>query len=107
MTEESYPSTAVTNRDAARRWALPIALVAGALFIELAAAAVQLIDERGRLIGLRQSQAVQVQQAVKFREQLQTLGAETARLADAGDAAAKKIVETMKQQGVTLTTGEK
>lgn len=107
MTEDDYPSTAANHRDAARRWALPIVLVAGALFIELAAAAVQLIDERGRLIALRQTQAAQVQQAIKFREQLQSLGGETARLADSGDAAAKKIVETMQQQGVTLTVGDK
>jgi hypothetical protein len=106
VTEDSYPSRP-TGREAAQRWALPVALVAGALFIELVAATVQLIGERARLANLRETQAVQVQQAIKFREQLQSLGAETARLADTGDAAAKKIVDAMKQQGVTLTAGEK
>lgn len=86
---------------------MPVALVAGALFIALVAATIQLVGERSRLTGLSAAQTVQVQEAVKFREQLQSLGAETARLADGGDAAAKKIVETMKQQGVALTAGDK
>jgi hypothetical protein len=89
------------------RWALPIALAVAALFIELVVSTVQLVDEHHRLTSLHDTQSAQVQQAMKFREQLQSLGAETARLADGGDAAAKKIVDAMKQQGVTLTTGEK
>jgi hypothetical protein len=56
---------------------------------------------------LREAQAPQVQQAQKFREQLQALGSETAKLAEAGDAAAKKVVEAMHQQGITLKAGEK
>jgi hypothetical protein len=94
-------------RAAPERWALPIALVAAALFIELVTAAVQLVDEHRRLSGLVETQATQVQQAVKFRAQLQSLVAETARLAEGGDAAAKQIVDTMKQQGVTLKASDK
>jgi hypothetical protein len=88
-------------------WELPFAILAAALFVALAAASVQLVDERTRLADLRAAQAPQVQQAVKFRDQLQSLGAETARLADGGDAAAKQVVETMRQQGVTLKAGDK
>jgi hypothetical protein len=87
-------------------WGLPIGLAIGALVVALVAATVQLLGEHARLADLWKAQAAQMQQAVKFREQLQSLGAETARLADNGDAAAKKIVEAMKQQGVTLTAGE-
>ncbi|HTQ35308.1 MAG TPA: hypothetical protein VMI30_14165 [Stellaceae bacterium] len=86
-------------------WALPIALAVAAVFATLIAAMLQLVDQRVRLHNLWQAQAAQMQQAIKFREQLQSLSAETARLADNGDAAAKKIVETMKQRGVTLTIG--
>ena len=104
MNQEPYLSG---RRGGGERSALPIALIAGALFIELVAVTIQLVDEHARLRGLRETQAAQVREAVKFREQLQSLGVETARLADGGDAAAKKIVETMKQQGVTLTAGDK
>lgn len=96
-----------TPHGAPERWALPIALVAAALFIELVTATVQLVDEHSRLSSLVEAQAAQVQQAVKFRAQLQSLGAETARFAEGGDAAAKQIVEAMKQQGVTLKVSDK
>jgi hypothetical protein len=88
-------------------WEAPLAILAVALTVALAAATVQLVDERARLTELREAQAPQVQQAAKFRDQLQSLGAETARLANGGDAAAKQVVETMRQQGVTLKAGEK
>ena len=84
-----------------------LAILAAALFVALVAATVQLADERARLVDLREAQAAQVQQAQKFREQLQALGSETAKLAEAGDAAAKKVVEAMHQQGITLKAGEK
>jgi hypothetical protein len=84
---------------------LPLFLVAAALCVALAAETVQLVDERGRLADLRVAQAQQMQQAVKFREQLQALGSETARLADDGDAAAKHVVDTLQQQGITLKAG--
>jgi hypothetical protein len=100
MSEDPLPRHASPSE----RWAVPVLLVAGALFIELIAATVQLVGERGRLMDLRAAQVAQVQQANKFREQLQSLGGETARLAATGDVAAKKIVDAMKQQGVTLTT---
>lgn len=96
-----------TPRAAPGRWALPIVLVAAALFIELITTTVQLVDEHSRLSSLVETQAAQVQQAVNFRAQLQSLGAETARLAEGGDAAAKQIVDAMKQQGVTLKASDK
>ena len=105
MSDDPYaPTPGLAPAD---RWALPIALAAAALFIELVTGTIRLIDERHRLTSLRETQTAQVQQAIKFREQLQSLGAETARLADNGDASAKKIVDAMKQQGVALTAGEK
>jgi TolA-binding protein len=94
--------------DGARQsWELPLALVAAALVVGLAAATVQLLDERHRLAELRDVQTPQVQQSGKLRDQLQSLGAETARLADGGNAAAKQVVDIMRQQGVTLKVGDK
>jgi hypothetical protein len=86
---------------------LPLVILAAALFVALAVETVQLADERGRLVELREAQAPQMQEAVKFREQLEALGSETARLADGGDVSAKKIVDAMRQQGVTLKGADK
>jgi DNA anti-recombination protein RmuC len=102
--EYSHPDFAPQGGPVRRREAseLPLALLTAALFIGLVAMALQLAGERTRLIELRETQAPQVQQSKKFREQLQALGSETARLADDGDASARRIVEAMGQQGVTL-----
>lgn len=106
MTEDHYDLQATPQAPPRPlRWALPIGLAVAAVFATLIAVTLQLVDERARLRDLWQAQVAQMQQAVRFREQLQSLSAETARLADNGDAAAKKIVETMKQRGVTLTVG--
>lgn len=77
------------------------------MFIQLVTAAVQFVDEHSRLSSLVDTQAAQVQQAVKFREQLRSLDAETAQLAEGDDAAAKQIVDEMKQQEVTLKASDK
>jgi len=87
-------------------WQIPLFLVTAALCVALAAETVQLVDERSRLADLRAAQVQPMQQAVKFREQLQALGSETARLADDGDAAAKQVVEALRQLGITLKAGE-
>jgi hypothetical protein len=88
-------------------WELPLAILAAALAVALAAATVLLLDDRHRLAELRETQAPQIQQAAKLRDQLQSLGAETARLAESGNAAAKQVVDAMRQQGVTLKAGDK
>ena len=105
MTDDDFGLQAAPAASPPQPWALPIALAMSAVFATLIAVTLQLVDERARLRDLSQAQAGQMQQAIKFREQLQSLSTETARLADNGDAAAKKIVETMKQRGVTLTAG--
>jgi hypothetical protein len=108
MSDDEYkypnPEVAAPNR---QPWELPLTIVAVAFFVTLVAETFQLVDERWRLADLQATQAPQVQQSMKFREQLQSLASETARLADGGDAAAKKIVEVMRQQGVTLKVDEK
>jgi hypothetical protein len=53
------------------------------------------------------SQEPTVQQAIKLRQQLQTLAGKTAELAAAGDAGAKSVVDQLKRQGVTLSTPKK
>lgn len=78
---------------------MPLFLLATVLFMALAAETLQLVDEQSWLSDLRAVQAQQIQQVVKFRQQLQLLAGGTARLADGGDAAAKRVVEAMHQQG--------
>jgi hypothetical protein len=64
-------------------------------------------SSRNQLVRLREAQAPQLQEAKQFRERLQTMGSETAWLANGGAAPAKKIVDAMKQQGVTLEASGK
>jgi len=48
-----------------------------------------------------------VQEAVKLRQQLETLAGQTVKLAADGDEGAKTVVDQMKQQGVTLNPQRK
>jgi hypothetical protein len=100
--DDRYADPPRARRRGREAWELPLALVAAALVVGLAVGTVQLFDERNRLVELKTALTPQVQQSMRFREQLQSLGSETAKLADSGNASAKKIVEAMKQQGVTL-----
>jgi hypothetical protein len=106
MTPERRYSARRAPADGRQSWELPLAILSAALVVALGVETMQLV-ERWRLAELRAAQAPQVQQAAKFRDQLQALGGETARLADGGDTAAQKIVDTMRQQGVTLKVGDK
>jgi len=109
MTEQGFSRPPDQPSESAHRdpWQLPLVLVAAAALLALIVTTLQLLDERSQLVQLRDAQAPQLQNANQFRERLQAIGAETARLADNGDATAKKIVDAMKQQGVTLQAPEK
>ena len=43
-----------------------------------------------------------MQEAIKLRQQLETLAGKTAQLAGEGDEGAKAVVDEMKRQGVAL-----
>ena len=83
--------------------ALPVLLVAAALFVLMAFETFQAIHDRGALADLRRSQESTVQEAVKLRQQLETLAGRTAQLAAEGDEGAKTVVDQMKRQGVNLS----
>lgn len=93
------PPLGTARREA---WQLPLVLVAAAALVALIVMTLQLVDERNQLVQLREAQAPQLREAKQFRERLQAMGSETARLAHGGDATAKTIVDAMKEQGVTL-----
>ena len=82
---------------------LPIILVVVSLFVLMAFETGQAINDRGALSDLRRSQEPTVQEAIKLRQQLETLAGRTAKLAADGNEGAKTIVDQMKGQGVTLS----
>jgi len=85
----------------------PLILVVLAFFVLMAFETGQAIHDRGALADLRAGQEPAVQQAVKLRQQLQTLAGKTAELAAAGDPGAKRIVDQMRRQGVNLSAAKK
>ena len=82
---------------------LPVILITVSLFVLMAFETFQAIHDRGALADLRRSQEPTVQEAIKLRQQLETLAGRTAQLAAEGDEGAKTVVDQMKRQGVTLT----
>jgi hypothetical protein len=84
---------------------IPLALVVLAFFIMAAFQTVQLIREHGHLADVKLAQEPTIQEGLKLRQQLESLGARTAQLADSGNANAKAIVDELRRQGVTLKPG--
>jgi len=82
---------------------LPVILIVVALFVLMAFQTGQTIHDRGALSDLRRSQEATVQEAIKLRQQLETLASKTAQLAADGDEGAKTVVDQMKRQGVALS----
>ena len=82
---------------------LPVILITVSLFVLMALETFQAIHDRGALADLRRSQEPTVQEAIKLRQQLETLAGRTAQLAAEGDEGAKTVVDQMKRQGVTLS----
>jgi hypothetical protein len=86
---------------------LPLILVVVSLFVLMAAETGQALHDHSALTKLLEAQQPSIEQAVKLREQLQTLAGKTAELAAAGDPGAKSVVDQMKAQGVTLSAPKK
>ena len=82
---------------------LPVILIAVSLFVLMAFETFQATQDRSALADQRRSQEPTVQEAIKLRQQLETLAGRTAQLAAEGDEGAKTVVDQMKRQGVTLT----
>ena len=82
--------------------ALPIILVVVSLFVLMAFETGETIHDRDALSDLRRSQEAAVQEAIKLRQQLETLAGKTAQLAAEGDEGAKTVVDEMKRQGIAL-----
>ena len=83
--------------------ALPVILVAVSLFVLMAFETFQAVHDRGALADQRRAQEPTVQEAIKLRQQLETLAGGTAKLATEGDEGAKTVVDQMRRQGVNLS----
>lgn len=64
---------------------------------------IQLSDEAQGLEATKNGQNAQLQQAQRVRQSLDALATETRKLADAGNANAKLIVEELRKRGVTIS----
>jgi|SRR6516164_3747018 len=83
-------------------WRLPIALVVVSFFVLMAFETGYAVHEREALADQRRTQETTVQEAMKLRQQLETLAGKTAQLAADGDEGARAVIEQMKRQGVAL-----
>ncbi len=84
---------------------IPVALVVLAFFLITAFQTEQLVREHNALLALRAAQETGLTQAAKMRATFQMLATETDKLAQAGDPAAKAVLDQLKAQGLTVHLG--
>jgi len=81
---------------------LPLLLLACGFSGWIAFQMTQLLAEREALAALKLSQTEPLEQSRKLREALDSVAASTQRLADAGNASAKVLVEELRKRGITI-----
>jgi hypothetical protein len=81
---------------------VPVTLVALSIFIAEAQETIVAIDARSNLIAAAARQKEPFKAALTLRDRLDALAADTAKLAQDGDPAAKAIAEALKSEGITL-----
>jgi hypothetical protein len=87
--------------------ALPLIFVVLAVFIFMAVETGRALHDHGVLGDVLRAQQPSITEAVKLRQQLQTLAGKTAELASAGDEGAKAVIEQMKAEGVNFGVAKK
>lgn len=81
---------------------VPLALLAVAVLGFFAAQSTQLYRERGSLHQLKESQQQPLDEAKKLRAQLDGVAADTARLAEKGNANAQRVIDELRKRGITI-----
>ena len=81
---------------------LPLVLLAAAWLAWTAFQTVQLVVESSSLDAAHGQQESLVQNATKLRQSLDSIAAQTQRLADLGNPNAKSLVEELRKRGVTI-----
>ena len=84
---------------------VPLALACLALLGWMAFQSWLLLNDKQALQSAHASQQQTVDNAGKLRGSLDTLAADTQRLADAGNGSARLLVEELKKRGVTINPG--
>lgn len=79
-----------------------VALLAIAVLLMTVLGTTQLVVQYSTLADVRAAQQPSVIEVAKVRAQLDTLVTETTRLAAAGNANARAVVDEMQRQGITL-----
>lgn len=91
-----------TSGTAARSPFVPMLLLAAAVLVLLVFQTAQLYRDRGSLQQLKDSQQQPLEEARKLRSQLDGVAADTARLAEKGNANAQRVVEELRKRGITI-----
>lgn len=99
---QASPAIATAAQPAARNPFIPLVLVALTLAGSLALQSAQLLMDRDSLQSAHASQQQTVDKAGKLRASLDALAADTQRMADAGNANARVLVEELRKRGVTI-----
>jgi hypothetical protein len=81
---------------------MPLTLVVVSFFVLIAFETGYALHDRESLAEQRRLQEPAVEEAIKLRQQLETLAGKTAQFAAEGDEGAKAVVDQMKRQGVAL-----
>ena len=100
MSDYQFPRGAGATTDGLSRLPLTLAIVSLLLFVLFQT--YQVVQDRESLSELRAGQDQTLQEAIKLRQQLESLAGKTAQLALDGDEGAKNVVAEMKRQGVTM-----
>src|SRR5262249_11311851 len=93
---------AMDSPTSARRILIPVTLVAVTLLVGTLQQTFTVLATRSDLLGALGRQEQSYDQAVNFRTQLSNLAADTVKLANDGDPAAKAVTEALRRQGVAL-----
>lgn len=98
------PSAAVWQGEAQRRSSpfLPLLILMLSVGVWTAFQTWQLSRESTTLATLRANQQAQLDQAQKVRQTLDQLASETQKLADAGNANARLVIEELRKRGITI-----
>ena len=82
--------------------ALPVALLAVAFLAAIGVQTLELVRDRSNLSSVYAGQEAAVQQTLKLRDSVDAFAGDTAKLAQAGDPQAKQVVDTLRNQNISI-----
>ncbi len=81
---------------------LPVALLSVAFLLAIGLQTVQLVRQRDNLVSVYAGQEKAVEQTLRLRDSIDTFAGDTAKLAVAGDADARQLVEALHAQNIDV-----